>query len=111
MQLSFETAGYQVEVAESLKEAIEIMKWRSFDVLLSDTNLAWEKWNTDWIEVAKEFRRKYPNWRIIWTTNNVVDNKQLWEWFCDKFIDKADVVRMLISWKVDDILKVDEKVS
>lgn len=107
MQLALEAAWHKVTVAATLQEAIDTISKETFDILLSDTNLEWNE-TTNWastggIELAKEFRKINPNWKIIGMSNKE-ENKKLWEWVSDDFFEKTYLVRMFTLWKVNVIL-------
>jgi hypothetical protein len=76
--------------------AIKVMKWKVFEILISDTDLEDIK---NWIDVAKEFRKIYPDWKIIWTSAVQTDNlKNKWQWNCDIFCSKIklpDIIKKL----------------
>jgi two-component system, NtrC family, response regulator HydG len=90
---------HNVAVADSFKEASGLINNQLFDTLITDTSLCYN--DEDWIEVAKIFKEKFPNTKIIAMSGT---SRKNWEWNCDVFVLKDEINNQLLLtlvWKVE----------
>ncbi len=95
IKLIIEIEWHNVHLTNSLSWAIKIMSNKTFEILVTDTELFWTHKNLDWIKVAEEFKKHNPKWKIIWMS--AIDRPE-WKWNCDIFLLKSWIWNKLINF-------------